>query len=114
MNNKNRGKIPTSRIAEKLKQAGKEIETEIKEQFETTLAPLLFISGRLDRKHYSYIAKNFSLLEELNQEIKKYCKGVDLTLLNYLIYKGLESVKKQNKFIVVEYSEIEKNIKLNK
>ena len=37
MSNKNRGKISTSRIAEKLKQAGKEIETEIQEQSETTL-----------------------------------------------------------------------------
>ena len=109
----NRGKISTSRIAEKLKEVEKEIEigTQTLEHLQDTPVPLLFINGRLDRKHCQYVAKNFSLLSGLNQEIKDYCKGVDLTLLNYLIYRGLESIKQEKKFTIVEYSEIEKKYK---
>ena len=90
----NRGKISTSRIAEKLKLAQKEINTSNKEDFISN-NPILFVNGRLNRKSCNYIAKNFSLLESIEKEIKKYCKGLDLTILNYLIFRGIESIKKE-------------------
>ena len=68
---------------------------------------------------YNYIAKNFSLLEPLHVEIKSLCKGVDLTILNYLIYSGLQKIKEnglENYAVIldaplVEYSINEENYK---
>jgi hypothetical protein len=101
----NRGKIPTSRIAEKLNLAKKEIS--ISHQGDNAADhPILFVNGRLNRKKCNYIAKNFSLLEPIEAEIKKYCKGIDLAILNYLLFRGIESVKKGEKKFV-EYSDIE-------
>lgn len=72
--------------------------------------PKLFISGRLDRKKHTYIAKSLSLLASLDEEIKTYCRGGDLTILNYLIKEGLKNVKKSAAPINVEVEEIESNI----
>ena len=106
----NRGKISTSRIAEKLKLAEKEINTSNKE-VDISNSPILFVNGRLNRKNCNYIAKNFSLLEPIEKEIKKYCKGLDLTILNYLIFRGIESIKKEEKFLAIEYADIENQYK---
>ena len=73
-------------------------------------APKLFISGRLDRKKHTYIAKSLSLLASLEEEIKLYCRGGDLTILNYLIKEGLKNVKKSAAPINVEVEEIETDI----
>jgi hypothetical protein len=111
---KNRGKVSTATIAEKLKKVEDDlgisdlINTEVQE-----ISPLLFINGRLDRKKHSYLAKNFALLGSLNEEVKSYCKGVDLTVLNYLIFRGLQSIKEKNEFLSIEYSEFEEQMKLN-
>ena len=106
----NRGRISTSRIAEKLKLAQKEINTSNKEA-DISNNPILFVNGRLNRKNCNYIAKNFSLLEPIEKEIKKYCKGLDLTILNYLIFRGIESIKKEEKFLAIEYADIENQYK---
>ncbi|OZG31338.1 hypothetical protein RiCNE_12780 [Rickettsia endosymbiont of Culicoides newsteadi] len=106
----NRGKISTSRIAEKLKLAQSEINTSNKE-VDISNHPILFVNGNLNRKNCNYIAKNFSLLEPIEKEIKKYCKGLNLTILNYLIFRGIESIKKEEKFLSIEYSDIENQYK---
>lgn len=106
---KNRGDIPTARIAEKLQQVQNQLNIASQKSFLNN--PLLFINGRLNRKSFKYIAKNFALLESIDEEIKKYCKGIDLTILNYLIYRGLASLKEDNKFTSIEYSDIEKHFK---
>ena len=106
----NRGKISTSRIAEKLKLAQKEINISNKET-DSSSDPILFVNGRLNRKNCNYIAKNFSLLESLEKEIKKYCRGLDLTVLNYLIFRGIDSIKKEEKFLAIDYSNIENQYK---
>lgn len=106
----NRGKISTSRIAEKLKLAQEEISTSNKE-VDMSNNPILFVNGRLNRKNCNYIAKNFSLLVPIEKEIKKYCKGLDLTILNYLIFRGIESIKKEEKFLAIEYADIENQYK---
>ena len=106
----NRGSISTKSIANKLKK----VEDELGITHKTNNSniddePLLFVNGRLNRKNYDYVAKNFSLLEPINSEIKKICKGSDLTILNYLIFLGLQKIKDNNKFISIEYSEFEEN-----
>jgi len=108
----NRGTISTARIAEKLKKVENDLGITAPEQKQKPFytSPLLFVNGRLDRKNHLYIAKNFSLLSPLNDEIKKYCKGIDLTILNYLIFLGLKSLKKENEFKSIEYSEFETNL----
>lgn len=106
----NRGKVSTSRIAEKLKLAQKEINTS-NQAVDISNNPILFVNGNLNRKNYNYIAKNFSLLEPIEKEIKKYCKGLNLTILNYLIFRGIESIKKEEKFLAIEYSDIENQYK---
>lgn len=106
----NRGNIPFSTIAEKLKETEKGIAESNQVSSSSsavTTEPLLFVNGRLDRKNIAYTAKNLPLLTELNEEIKIYCKGIDVAILNYLIHKGLESIKQQKNFTSVEYSEIE-------
>lgn len=108
----NRGKISTTRIAEKLKLAQTEINTSNKE-IDIHGAPILFVNGRLDRKSHNYIAKNFSLLESIEKEIKKHCRGLDLSVLNYLIFRGIESIKKEDKFLAIEYSDIENQYSTN-
>jgi signal recognition particle subunit SEC65 len=103
--------VSTLTISNKLKKVEEELGIASNEK-EEKKTPLLFINGRLDRKKYNYIAKNFSLLEPLNKEIKEVCKGVDLTILNYLIFLGLEKLKENDSFESVEYSEFEKNLTL--
>lgn len=109
----NRGIIKTTKIAEKLKQVETNLGLSKNDGFEKVIAssPLLFINGRLDRKGCKYIAKNFSMPEKLNDEIKNICKGSDLTILNYLIYRGLESIKQSKQFISIEYDELELEFK---
>lgn len=72
--------------------------------------PKLFVSGRLDRKKYEYVAKSLILLTQLEDEIKIYCRGGDLAILNYLIKEGLEKVKASNTPINVDIEEIENDI----
>ena len=74
------------------------------------IAPKLFVSGRLDRKKHNYIAKSLILLTQLEDEIKAYCRGGDLAILNYLIKEGLEKVKASNTPINVDIEEIESDI----
>lgn len=104
----NRGSVSTKTIADKLKIVEEELGI-ISERETEKDTPLLFINGRLNRKNHSYIAKNFSLLKSLDTEIKKHCKGVDLTILNYLIFLGLKKIKKNEKIESIEYSEFESN-----
>ena len=99
----NRGSIPTHTIAGKLKKVEEELTYKIGNT--NTSTPLLFVNGRLNRKKYSNIAKNFALLESL--EIKTLSKGRDLTILNYLIALGLQKIKEDNNFKSIEYSNIE-------
>lgn len=105
---KNRGEISTTRIAEKLQHAQSQLN-QLKNDVHDN--PLLFINGRLNRKDFKYIAKNLALLHGLDEEIKKYCRGIDLTILNYLIYKGLASLKENNKFTSIKYSDIEEQFR---
>ena len=107
---KNRGSISTSTIASKLKKVEDELGIIPHTTTNGKLTPLLFINGRLDRKNCTYIAKNFSLLESLNIEIKKVCKGSDLTILNYLVFLGLKTIKDNAEFQSIEYSDFESKI----
>ncbi len=72
--------------------------------------PKLFVSGRLDRKKYSYTPKSLILLTQLENEIKTYCRGGDLAILNYLIKAGLEKVKASETIINVDMEEITSDI----
>lgn len=103
----NRGSVPTHTIAGKLKKVEEELSVTSKISNTNTSTPLLFVNGRLNRKKYSYIAKNFALLESLDIEIKSLCKGSDLTILNYLIALGLQKIKEDNNFKSIEYSNLE-------
>jgi len=109
----NRGSVSTKTIADKLKTVEEQLSITPAVNKHTSPPPLLFVNGRLDRKNYSYIAKNFSLIEPLNKEIKNVCKGVDLTILNYLIFLGLQKIKENGVFESVEYSEFESQVQLN-
>lgn len=74
------------------------------------IPPKLFVSGRLDRKKRKYTVRSLVLLESINNEIKAYCKGGELAILNYLIKEGLESVKRAESPINVEMIEIEDGV----
>jgi hypothetical protein len=77
---------------------------------ETKTNPKLFISGRLDRKKHPYTPKSLMLLTQIENEIKIYCRGGDLAILNYLIKEGLEKVKSSNETINVDMDEITSDI----
>jgi hypothetical protein len=106
----NRGSVSTKTIADKLKTVEEELGIGSNKDISKVITPLLFVNGRLDRKKYSYVSKNFSLLEPLNVEIKKVCKGLDLAVLNYLIFLGLQKIKETGEFASIEYSEFESKI----
>lgn len=71
------------------------------------IEPKLFVSGRLDRKEHTYTAKSLILLEQLENEIKTYCRGGDLAILNYLIKEGLKKVKSLKTTTNIDMTEIE-------
>lgn len=114
---KNRGKISTTSIAAKLNQVKdtlKQNSVSIEPVFipkKEEQQPLLFVHGKLNRKKYQYTAKNFALLTSIENEIKACCKGIDLTVLNYLIYLGLESIKSKKDFTSIDWSELETKLK---
>ena len=86
-------------------------KTEISKQLiKSKTNPKLFVSGRLDRKKHNYVAKSLILLTQLEKEIKAYCRGGDLAILNYLIKEGLNKVKASNTPINVDIEDIETNI----
>ncbi len=111
--------IKSSSIAERMKKAETDIhntnpsskETKNESKIQKNNTPLLFVDGRLNRKDNEYIAKNFSLLKPMADEINIYCKGIDLAVINALIHKGLEAIKKDNSFSMIEYSDIESQYK---
>lgn len=64
-------------------------------------APKLFISGRLPRKKGTS-SRSLQLLHSIEEEMKQYCTGGDLVVLNYLIKLGLEKVKESPDIIIVD------------
>lgn len=104
----NRGIISTLNIAERLKAAQKEIDNPIEHKANSSLQPILFVNGRLNRKNYPYVAKNFAILKGIEDEIKHICRGLDLVILNYLLFRGIESIKKEKDLLSIDYPEIEK------
>jgi hypothetical protein len=102
-------------LAEKMLKLKQEMNVEESERKEKQpskekVIPKLFISGRLDRKKHAYTAKSLILLTKLEDEIKVYCRGGDLAILNYLIKEGLKKVKASDTPINVEMEEIESDI----
>lgn len=74
---------------------------------EDKISPKLFISGRFNRKEHEYTNKSFYILDKLDQEIKSICRGTDITIYNYLIFLGLEEVKKSKNMVTAEVKDIE-------
>jgi len=103
----NRGIISTLSIAEKLEAAQREIDS-TKNKTKSFAQPILFVNGRLNRKNYPYVAKNFAILKGIENEIKHICRGLDLVILNYLLFRGIESIKNEKDLLSIDYSEIEK------
>ena len=115
---KNRGKVSTISIAAKLNQVKDALNQNHQVPTESVVIskkeeqqPLLFVHGKLNRKKYQYTAKNFALLTSIENEVKACCKGIDLTVLNYLIYLGLESIKSKKDFTSIDWSELETKLK---
>lgn len=114
---RNRGQIKTTSIADRMKKAQKTINNEEEKEYNSEEDPqkaLIFINGRLNRKNNNYIAKNFSLLEGIANEINIYCKGIDLAIINTVIHIGLEKIKNDNKFTMIDYANIESKYITNK
>ncbi len=100
-------------IQEKLKEAEKELTKNGKNnnpsRKENKDKPKLYVSGRLNRKENKCVMKTFSFLKKLDDDIKKYCNGVDGVVLNFLISQGLEIIKKSKDVLHIDVAEIEKN-----
>lgn len=73
------------------------------------ITPKLFVSGRLDRKKHKYSARSLTLLSKLEEEIKGYCRGGEIAVLNYLIREGLRKVKESAVTINIDMADIEKS-----
>lgn len=65
------------------------------------------LTGRCNRKDQKYTTKAFYILDELDRDIKKYCNGGDVALFNYLIYLGLNEIKKREGHSFDEVSNME-------
>ncbi|SEG41926.1 hypothetical protein SAMN02746093_02873 [Legionella quinlivanii DSM 21216] len=70
-------------------------------------APKFHLTGRCNRKDQKYTIKAFYILDELEQDIKKYCNGGDVALFNYLIFLGLNEIKKREGHSFDEVSNME-------
>lgn len=97
-------------LAEKMDKIKKEMVSEESKTSKQDGKPKLFVSGRLDRKQHKYTAKSLILLTKLEEEIRMYCRGGDLAILNYLISEGIKKVKESEDVINVDVEEIESNI----
>jgi hypothetical protein len=104
-------------LAEKMSRIKKEMNTEESTEFikspkniKNKIPPKLFINGRLDRKKHNYMPKSLMLLSKLEEEIKTYCKGGDLAILNYLIKEGIKNVKAADMPINIDIDDIESDI----
>lgn len=69
--------------------------------------PKLFVSGKLNRKEHKYVTPSLAITKKRHDEIKEYCRGNELSILNYLIFLGLEHVKKNSNVVTVDISDIE-------
>jgi len=74
------------------------------------IPPKLFINGRSDRKKHKHEPKSLMLLSYLEEEIKTYCRGGDLAILNYLIKEGIKNVKASETPINIDIDDIETDI----
>lgn len=74
------------------------------------IEPKLFVSGRLNRKNHNYITTSLTISSKLESEIKEYCRGGDLPILNYLIMEGLHKVKESLSNINIDMVEIESRL----
>lgn len=75
-------------------------------ELKKNITPKLFVSGRLDRKRFKYIAHSLVLPREMETEIKSYCRGSELAVLNYLIKEGLKKIKESKHTINIDTEEI--------
>ena len=72
-------------------------------------SPKLFISGKLNRKKHKYTLHSLALLDSIEKDIEKYCRGGENAILNYLIKEGLKGVKKLGTMINITTADIEIN-----
>jgi hypothetical protein len=102
----------TEDLAEKMKKIKEQLSGEknlpkMQPKENSNISPKLFVSGRLDRKSHNYSARSLTLLGRLEDEIKSYCRGGEIAVLNYLIREGLRKVKDSTNTINIDMSEIE-------
>jgi hypothetical protein len=71
----------------------------------STVEPKLHVTGRFDKSLLSHVNKALYLPEKMNEEIKSYCKGSDISVYNYLMYLGLQKVKSSHEIL---YGDVEK------
>lgn len=116
----NRGETNLGSIAERLKEQASSLKpkqesapVKKKEQVEKIPSvlsddtPHIFVNGKLDKAKSRYSSKNIHVHQGLCDEMKKYCKGLDQAVFNYLIYLGLDRVKKAGSPMLVDIQEIE-------
>ena len=65
------------------------------------------LTGRCNRKNNKYTTKAFYILDSLDRDIKLYCNGGDVAVFNYLIYLGLNEIKRRENHSFDEISSIE-------
>ena len=100
-------------LSEKLNKAKAEMEEQLKPAKKEAIKPnnsveaKLFVSGKLNRKEHKYITPSLAITKKRHDEIKELCRGNELSILNYLIFLGLETVKKYNSVVTVDISDIE-------
>jgi hypothetical protein len=103
----------TEELAEKMKKIKEQLKDQPsvmpEKERNTNISPKLFVSGRLDRKKHRYSARSLTLLCKLEDEIKTYCRGGEIAVLNYLIREGLKKIKESAITINIDMSDIEKS-----
>jgi len=70
-------------------------QSKLEAEPENKLAPKFHLTGRCNRKTHKYTTKAFYILDNLEQDIKKYCNGGDVAIFNYLMHLGLNEIKKR-------------------
>ena len=86
------------------------INIEGKKKRNEKIKPKLFVSGRLNRKKHKYISRSLILLKNVEDDVKDYCRGGDLCILNYLIKEGLKSIKSKEEALNIDMEDIEQEV----
>jgi hypothetical protein len=67
---------------------------------------LLAVTGRAKREKYLKSPQQIYLKKSIVEEIDEYCNGSIQSVVNYLIYRGLQAIKEKGEIVIISADDI--------